>query len=103
MQINIAADMPEHKLKVSSKGQVVIPEEARNEYGIKTGSKLTLKLLDEKRLILEKVPKLSELFGFLGEAKTAELVAKESEKESKVEREGDENLRRVVKGPKSKN
>ena len=85
--------MPEHKIRVSSKGQVVIPEEIRKEYGIKTGSELTLKPLDETRLILEKVPKLSELFSFLGRVETAKLLTKERERESKIERERDEELR----------
>lgn len=92
--------MSEHKIRVSSKGQVVIPEEIRKEYGIRTGSELTLKPLDENRLILEKVPKLSALFGFLGEAKTAKQLAKERERESKIERGRIEELRRALKGSK---
>lgn len=89
--------MSEHKIRVSSKGQVVIPEEIRREYGIKTGSELTLKPLDENRLVLEKVPRLSELFGFLGEARTAKVLAKEREMELKTEHERDDELRRISK------
>ena len=89
--------MREHKIRVSTKGQVVIPEEIRKEYGIETGSELTLKPLDKNRLILEKVPKLSELFGFLGEADSIKVLAKERDREVRIERERDEELRRILK------
>lgn len=92
--------MRDHKIRVSSKGQVVIPEDMRKEYGITTGSELILKPLDENRLILEKVPKLSDLFGFLGKANAAKLLAKERETELVAERERDEELRRVLKRAK---
>jgi hypothetical protein len=54
-----------------------------------------LKRLDEKRFVLEKVPRLSEVFGFLGGAKTAKVLAKERKKESMIESHRDEELRRV--------
>ncbi len=89
--------MEGHKIRVSSKGQVVIPEEIRKKYRINAGTELVLKPLDENRLIVEKVPRLSELFSFLGEAKTTNLLRKEREGEAKAERERDEELRRIRK------
>ena len=53
--------------------------------------------LDKNRLILEKVPKLSELFGFLGEADSIKVLAKERDREVRIERERDEELRRILK------
>lgn len=83
----------QHKVRVSSKGQIVIPEELRKRYDITQGTELILEPVDERKMIVERVPKLSELFGFLGQAKTATLLAKEREKELKIERERDEELR----------
>ncbi len=40
-------------LKVSSRGQIVIPEELRKELGIKEGTKLIL-IKEENRIIIEK-------------------------------------------------
>lgn len=40
-------------IKVSSRGQIVIPERIREELGIEEGEKLVL-IKDEKRVILEK-------------------------------------------------
>ena len=54
--------MAEHKLRVSSKGEIVIPEAIRIKYGVSSGTELLLKPLDENRLIIEKIPKLSALF-----------------------------------------
>ncbi|MDA4131104.1 MAG: AbrB/MazE/SpoVT family DNA-binding domain-containing protein [Thaumarchaeota archaeon] len=92
--------MDEHKIRVSTKGQVVIPEEIRKRYGIIPGMELTLKPLDKNRIIVEKVPRLSEFFGFLGKAETIEVLRKERQLEFKVERERDEELRRIHKKPK---
>ena len=85
--------MSEHKLRVSSKGQVVIPEEIRRKYKISSGTELLLKPLDDSRMIIEKVPKLSELFGFLGKAKATTILEKERETEVNAELERDEELR----------
>ena len=75
----------------------MIPEEIRRRYRITTGTELTLKPLDENRLIVEKIPHLSEFFGVLGKATTADLLEKEREKEGKSERERREELRRIRK------
>ena len=85
--------MLEHKIRVSSKGQVVIPEEIRIKYKISTGTELTLKPLDENRLVIERVPKLSELFGFLGKTNATTFLERDRDAEVKSERERDEELR----------
>ncbi len=54
--------MAEHKLRVSSKGEIVIPEAIRIKYGPPSGTELLLKPLDENRLIIEKIPKLPRTF-----------------------------------------
>jgi AbrB family looped-hinge helix DNA binding protein len=92
--------MKEHKIRVSSKGQVVIPEEIRKKYGITAGMELTLKPLDKNRLIVEKVPRLSELFGFLGKAETRSTLEKARKAEAKIELERDEELFRTHKKSK---
>ena len=47
---------------VSTKGQIVIPEEARERLGIKPGAKLKIRLADN-RLVLSQVPE--DLIGYL--------------------------------------
>lgn len=89
--------MPELKVRVSSKGQVVIPQEIRKKYKISSGTELTLRPLDKNRLIVERVPKLSELFGALGPVRATELLEKERDLEAKAERERDEELRRATR------
>jgi AbrB family looped-hinge helix DNA binding protein len=88
--------MTPRKVRVSSKGQVVIPQEIRKEYKISTGTELTLKPLDKNRLIMERVPKLSEFFGALRSSKATELLLKERDLEGKVESQRDEELRRAI-------
>ena len=89
--------MQEHRLRVSTKGQVVIPEDIRKKYGITPGTELMLRPLDENRLVIEKVPKLSELFGVLGNFKTAEVLSKQREDELKIEHERNTELRKGIK------
>jgi len=84
--------MQEHKLRVSTKGQVVIPEDIRKKYNITPGTELTIRPLDETKLIIERVPKLSELFGLLGNVATSDILNKLRKDESKVERERQEEL-----------
>ena len=62
------------KTRVSAKGQVVIPKAVRQRLGIEKGLELTLIPLDENRLLLEKVPRLSQLFKFMGRARGASLL-----------------------------
>lgn len=84
----------EHKVKMSSKGQIVIPGEIREKYGYRKGTELILKPLDENRILLERVPKLSEFFGFLGNIEAAKILLKEREREVRVEKERHEELRK---------
>ena len=53
---------------------------------------LILKPLDKDRMIVEKVPRLSEFFGFLGKAETRSALEKEREEELKIERLRDEEI-----------
>jgi len=76
-----------YKVKVSSKGQIVIPSEIRDKYGFTKGTELIVKPLDENRILLEKVPRLSELFGFLGEAKASKALLEAREREACAENE----------------
>jgi len=62
------------KTRVSAKGQVVIPKAVRQRLGIEKGVELTPIPLDENRLLSEKVPRLSQLFKFMGRARGATLL-----------------------------
>jgi len=75
------------KTRVSSKGQVVIPKALRQRLGIEKGLELTLIPLDENRLLLEKVPRLSQLFSFMGRARGGTVLLEE--RESEARREGE--------------
>jgi AbrB family looped-hinge helix DNA binding protein len=81
------ADGLRYKVKVSSKGQIVIPSEIRDNYGYTKGTELVVTMLDENRLLLERVPKLSDLFGFLGNVEVSRSLLADREREAKVERE----------------
>jgi AbrB family looped-hinge helix DNA binding protein len=82
------ADDSRYKIKVSSKGQIVIPSEIRDNYGFAKGTELVVTMLDENRLLLERVPKLSGLFGFLGNVEASRSLLADREREAKVEKEG---------------
>jgi AbrB family looped-hinge helix DNA binding protein len=77
----------EFKTKVSVKGQIVIPKELREKYGYREGVEVTLKPLNETTLIIERAPRLTELFGFLGGAEASKILLEEREKEVKAERQ----------------
>ena len=81
------ADDSRYKIKVSSKGQIVIPSEIRDNYGFAKGTELVVTMLDENRLLLERVPKLSDLFGFLGNVEASRSLLADREREAKVEKE----------------
>lgn len=83
------------KTKVSAKGQVVIPKELREKYGYDMGDELTLTPLDENRILLEKTPRLSELFGFLGNAEASRILLKNREEETSAEVERKTELKRT--------
>lgn len=81
------SEKTEYKVKMSSKGQIVIPGEIREKYGYRKGTELILKPLDENRILLERVPTLSEFFGFLGDIEASKILLKKREREVRVERE----------------
>jgi AbrB family looped-hinge helix DNA binding protein len=86
------ADDSRYKIKVSSKGQIVIPSEIRDNYGYAKGTELVVTMLDENRLLLERVPKLSDLFGFLGNVEASRSLLADREREAKVEKERREEI-----------
>jgi hypothetical protein len=49
-------------------------------------------MLDENRLLLERVPKLSDLFGFLGNVEASRSLSSDREREAKVEKERCEEI-----------
>lgn len=54
-----------YRTRISSKGLVVIPREVRDRYGYRAGAELIITPDGKGRLLLERVPWLSELFNFL--------------------------------------
>ena len=54
-----------YRARISSKGRVVIPREVRDKYGYRAGAELIITPVGRGRLLVERVPWLSELFGFL--------------------------------------
>lgn len=86
------ADDSRCKVKVSSKGQIVIPSKIRENYGYKKGTELVVTMLDENRILLEKVPKLSNLFGFLGNVEASRRLLADREHEAKIEEERREKI-----------
>jgi len=65
----------------------VIPKDLRESLGLDTGAELTLTPLDENRILLERIPPLSELFGFLGRTKASKMLLRQRESETKAESE----------------
>jgi len=65
----------------------VIPKDLRENLRIDTGVELTLTPLDENRILLERVPPLSELFGFLGRTKASKILLRQRASETKAESE----------------
>jgi len=66
-------DVVKHKVKVSSKGLIVTP-------------------LDENRILLERVPKLSEFFCFLRDVEASKILLMERKREVRAEMERREEL-----------
>ncbi|MEM2905249.1 MAG: AbrB/MazE/SpoVT family DNA-binding domain-containing protein [Candidatus Bathyarchaeia archaeon] len=54
-----------YRARISSKGRIVLPREVREKYGYQNGSELIITPVGKGRLLLERVPWLSELLGFL--------------------------------------
>lgn len=84
----------EYKTKISSKGQVVIPKVIREKYGYREGVEITFKPIDNTRLLIERSPRLSELFGFLGKAEASKVLLEERAREAEAERERNKELER---------
>lgn len=76
-----------NRVRISSKGQIVIPGEIRKKYGYSKGTELVVVAVDGNKILLERVPRLSELFGFLGDVEASKALASERESEAKAERE----------------
>lgn len=74
-----------YRTRVSSKGQVVIPKEIREKYGFREGTEVVIKPVSETAIVLERAPRLSELFGFMGRARAAEALLREREAEAAAE------------------
>lgn len=85
-----------YRTKVSSRGQVVIPKEVREKVGVDSGTELTVTVLDDNTILLEKVPPLSELFGFMGTAEASKALLKKRESETKAEKERRVELRTAL-------
>lgn len=86
------AENSKYKIKVSSKGQIVIPGEIRDKYGFTKGTQLVVTPVDENRLLLERVPRLSDLFGFAGKVELSKILLADREREVRVEKERREEL-----------
>ncbi len=82
----------EYRTRVSSKGQIVIPKEIRDKLGYREGIEVVLRPVDDTKLIIERAPKLTELFGFLGEARISSVLVKKREREVKAEKEREREL-----------
>ncbi len=67
------------KVRMSSKGQVVIPKEIREKLGIKPGTILNIKAGD-KKVILELAPEPPDVFVEVGEV--AEKILREAKASS---------------------
>jgi len=83
-----------YRVKVSSKGQIVIPGDIRERYGDTKGTELLVTAVDENRIMLERVPRLSELFGFLGDAEASKVLLMDRTREARVERERHKEFKR---------
>lgn len=87
-------EAPKYRIRVSAKGQIVIPKEVRERYRYTKGIELTLTPVDENRIVLERVPKLSEIFGFLGDAEASKILLEEREAEFLAEKERQRELKK---------
>ncbi len=84
--------MVEYKGRVSSKGQIVIPKELRERYGFRRGVEVVFRPYGKYKIIIERQPTLSELFGFLGDARATRVLDEERGKEAESEAEREEEL-----------
>lgn len=88
---------PSHFVKVSSKGQVVIPAELRRKVGLEPGQQVAV-YLDGEDVVVHPVPEnvIESLSGRFegGPSLTAELVKEHQEEIAREERESARRLRR---------
>lgn len=64
---------------------MVIPKEIREKYGFREGTEVIVRPVSETAILLERAPRLSELFGFMGDARAAEVLLRERGEEASVE------------------
>ncbi len=84
--------LAEYKGRISSKGQVVIPKEIREKYGFREGVEVVFRPYGRYRIIIERQPRLSELFGFLGDAEASKVLEEERRRDLGLEVERDREL-----------
>ncbi len=49
-----------YRVKVSSKGQIVIPKKLRERLGLEAGSEVEFEVIGERRFLIRKVPPAAE-------------------------------------------
>ena len=65
----VPPEAPSFGATVTSKGQVTLPKELRDALGIKSGSKLRVRLDGDRIVLSRKTGGISDLFGILGKPK----------------------------------
>ena len=81
--------MSTSEVRISSKGQIVLPKSARERLGLKKGDKLKLQVDEEKKTILlqRSIAPPDELFVRVGTAVTSELLREGDQMDRKKERQ----------------
>lgn len=74
----------EYKTKISSRGSNIDSQRDQGKYGYREGVEVIFKPISETKLLIERTPKLSELFGYLGNAEATKNLHQEREKELKA-------------------
>ena len=69
----------QHFVKITKDGRITIPKEFREKYGIKASDKIVIKICEEG-LVLQRIPHLLELAGYMVDYATPRELKKELEK-----------------------